>query len=267
MASDMQAIQPEELYSLHLESEERPDGRKLDAARATVLTRGGVTTADGSAYCRSGHTAVLCGIKAEVCTPPADAPPDQGWLVPNLELPPLCHHRFRPGPPSEAAQVASGQLLHMLTASGALDPSQLCIEPGKAVWVLYCDVICLSHDGNVLDVALLALSAALADLRLPKAEWDAASERLRVKPAERAPIQLGPLPLAATLAVFDEETLILDPAGEEEMLCKASVTVAWAGEKMVLMDKAGGCELSLEAMERCIALSKKRTLELKKLLD
>ncbi|XP_043219516.1 exosome complex component RRP43-like [Amphibalanus amphitrite] len=267
MAADMRAIQPESLYKLHLECEERPDGRKLDAARATVVTRGGITTADGSAFCRSGHTSVLCGIKAEVCTPATDAPPDRGWVVPNLELPALCHHRFRPGPPSEAAQTASAQLLQLLDASGALDRTQLCIEAGQAVWVLYCDLICLSHDCNVLDVALLALSAALTDLRLPSAEWDATEERLRVKPAERTPLKLGPLPLAATLAVFDKETLVLDPAGDEEMLCEASVTVAWAGDSMVLLDKTGGCELSLEAMDRCIALSKKRSLELKKLLD
>ena len=267
MASDMRAIQPESLYKLYLECEERPDGRRLDAARTTVLTRGGVTTADGSAYCRAGHTAVLCGIKAEVCTPAADAPPDRGWVVPNLELPALCHHRFRPGPPSEAAQTVSGQLLQLLDGSGALDRTQLCIESGQAVWVLYCDLVCLSHDGNVLDVALLALSAALADLRLPSAEWDATAERLRVRPAERRPLKLGPLPLSATLAVFEGETLVLDPAGEEETLCVASVTVAWAGDSLVLLEKAGGCELSEEAMERCMTLSKKRTLELKKLLE
>ncbi|XP_037087866.1 exosome complex component RRP43-like [Pollicipes pollicipes] len=245
MASDMRAIQPESLYKLYLECQERPDGRRLDEARPTVLNRGGVGTADGSAYCRAGHTAVLCGIKAEVCVPAVDAPQDAGWVVPTLELPALCHHRFRPGPPAEAAQTASSQLLQLLDNSVALDRRRLCIEPGRAVWVLYCDLVCLSHDGNVLDVALMALSAALADLRLPRAWWDAPAERLRVAPAERAPLPLGPLPLAATLALFDGDTLVLDPAGEE----------------------AGGHALSEQAMDQCIALSKRRTLELKKLLD
>ncbi|XP_037087869.1 exosome complex component RRP43-like [Pollicipes pollicipes] len=140
MASDMRAIQPESLYKLYLECQERPDGRRLDEARPTVLNRGGVGTADGSAYCRAGHTAVLCGIKAE-------------------------------------------------------------------------------------------------------------------------------LPLAATLALFDGDTLVLDPAGEEEALCAAAVTVAWAGDNLLLLHKAGGHALSEQAMDQCIALSKRRTLELKKLLD
>lgn len=66
----------------------------------------------------------------------------------------------------------------------------LCIEPGKAVYVLYLDMVCINYDGNVVDAALLAANATLrtcalaaprcAKMRplihrtgkLPTARWD-----------------------------------------------------------------------------------------------
>jgi hypothetical protein len=37
----------------------------------------------------------------------------------------------------------------------------LCIHPGKAVWCLYIDALCINYDGNAFDAALLAMVAAL----------------------------------------------------------------------------------------------------------
>lgn len=37
----------------------------------------------------------------------------------------------------------------------------LCIQPGRAVWVIYADIMCINYDGNVTDAALFALVAAL----------------------------------------------------------------------------------------------------------
>lgn len=39
--------------------------------------------------------------------------------------------------------------------------SSLCIQPGRAAWVLYVDATCINYDGNVFDAALLAMTAAL----------------------------------------------------------------------------------------------------------
>jgi exosome complex component RRP43 len=41
--------------------------------------------------------------------------------------------------------------------------NSLCIEPGKAAWVIYADIMCINYDGNITDAALLALVAALRD--------------------------------------------------------------------------------------------------------
>ena len=36
-------------------------------------------------------------------------------IVPNVDLPPLCSAQFRPGPPSEQAQVASKVMEEIIT--------------------------------------------------------------------------------------------------------------------------------------------------------
>jgi exosome complex component RRP43 len=41
--------------------------------------------------------------------------------------------------------------------------SALCIEPKKAAWVLYVDLVCINYDGNAFDASVLAIMAALRD--------------------------------------------------------------------------------------------------------
>lgn len=83
---------------------------------------------------RLGKTTVVCGVKAEIAEPELDNPED-GFLgecrssmgkalgvtlfvqVPNLDLPAICHPRFKPGPPTEEAQVLSDRLNEVLVRS------------------------------------------------------------------------------------------------------------------------------------------------------
>lgn len=46
-------------------------------------------------------------------------------------------------------------------SSGVVALSSLCIHPGKAVWVLYIDAICINYNGNAFDATLIAMVAAL----------------------------------------------------------------------------------------------------------
>lgn len=55
-------------------------------------------------------------------------------------------------------------------SSNVLPLSQLVIEPGKAAWVVYLDIVCLNYDGGVLDAAVLAAVGALRNC-----EWSAKS--------------------------------------------------------------------------------------------
>jgi hypothetical protein len=103
------------------------------------------------------------------------------FTVPNVDLSPLCSPLFRPGPPADEAQVLSSRLRDILLAfvsfppflllfpllnslpcsSNVLPLSSLVIEPGKAVWVVYLDIVCLNYDGGILDAAVLASVGAL----------------------------------------------------------------------------------------------------------
>lgn len=44
---------------------------------------------------------------------------------------------------------------------------KLLIEPGKAAFVVYLDVVCLNYDGGVLDAAVLACAGALRKRESP----------------------------------------------------------------------------------------------------
>lgn len=75
---------------------------------------GSISTADGSALVRLGDTTIVCGVKAEIAEPDLNSP-SAGFLVPNLDLPAICSPKFKPGPPSEEAQVLSEKLNDILT--------------------------------------------------------------------------------------------------------------------------------------------------------
>ena len=92
--------------------------------------------------------------------------PDCGFIVPNVGLSPICSSKFRPGPPSEQAQVTSKLVDSILRDSEVLDLKSLCICKDKLVWVLYCDMECIDCDGSVIDACIGALMAALATCEL-----------------------------------------------------------------------------------------------------
>ena len=107
--------------------------RRID--RTFRLVQGSISTADGSALVRLGSTTVVCGVKAEIAEPELDRPED-GFLgtsvlrtcsnlcthllrrypVPNLDLPAICSPKFKPGPPTDEAQVLSDRLNEVLVS-------------------------------------------------------------------------------------------------------------------------------------------------------
>nr|XP_020634091.1 exosome complex component RRP43-like isoform X3 [Pogona vitticeps] len=72
-AGGFRTVEPLEYYRRFLKENCRPDGRDLGEFRTTTVNIGSITTADGSALVKLGNTTVVCGIKAEFATPPADA--------------------------------------------------------------------------------------------------------------------------------------------------------------------------------------------------
>lgn len=96
----------------------------------------------------------------ELATPKAEEP-ELGFLVTNVELTPLCSSKYRPGPPSDNAQVQSYMLSDIFTNSKCIDLKDLCIVPDKLAWVVYCDIVCLDNDGSLVDACIIALMASL----------------------------------------------------------------------------------------------------------
>lgn len=96
----------------------------------------------------------------ELCRPKA-ATPNEGFIVPNLDLTPLCSAKFKSGPPSDQAQVLTQLLADVIENSKCIDLKDLCIHPDKLAWCLYVDLICLDYDGSIIDASLISLIGAL----------------------------------------------------------------------------------------------------------
>ncbi|GAA6000741.1 hypothetical protein JCM10207_004634 [Rhodosporidiobolus poonsookiae] len=265
----------------------RPDGRPLgaqaredDVWRDASVNIGSVSTAPSSALVRLGKTSLVCGVTLEIA-PPDLARPNEGFIIPNVDLSPLCSPIFRPGPPADEAQVLSARLRDVLLASNVLPLSSLVIEPGKAVWVVYLDVVCLNYDGGILDAAVLAAVGALRNLTLPKAEFDvddqqAVCERIsETSPGTRIP--LAAEPYSVTFGVFQGQ-LLPDPTLFESQLCTSEITVVLSAPSdasptslksapLVNIYQAGASlENGRVTLKECIRLARRRAADLRKVL-
>ncbi|KAI0722545.1 ribosomal protein S5 domain 2-like protein [Earliella scabrosa] len=230
-ALTFQRLHPKTYLERFLAENVRPDGRDLDEWRDISLNVGSISTADGSALVRLGSTTVVCGVKAEIAEPELDKP-KEGFLVPNLDLPAICSPKFKPGPPTDEAQVLSDRLNEVLVSSGVVSTSSLCIEPGKAAWVLYVDATCINYDGNAFDATLLAMVAALRNTRLPKATYDEDRQQTICTRKVMEPLQIGRLPTSYSFGIFDGTHILADPTSFEEPLLDTTVSV--------VMDEKGG---------------------------
>ncbi|XP_071479843.1 exosome complex component RRP43-like [Diadema antillarum] len=267
MAAEFKTAQPVEFYRQFLKAELRPDGRELGEIRSTVLNVGSISTSDGSALVKLGNTTVVCGIKAEFASPTIEEP-KRGFLVPNVDLPPLCASRFKPGPPSEQAQVTSQFVADTLSSSNIIDYEDLCIQEGKLVWVLYCDMMCLDYDGNINDACLISLLAALKNVTLPVVKIDEETELAVTSSTERSSLKIRSHPVATTFSVFDDSILLVDPTVEEEDLATGLITVVITKDgRLCNIHKPGGTPLSSSQVQVCIGRAKARATEVCQLID
>lgn len=270
-ASIFQRLHPKAYFERFLSAGFRPDGRKTSDWREISVNVGSITTAEGSALVRLGDTTVVCGVKAEIAEPELDKP-NEGFLVPNLDLPAISSPKFKPGAPSEEAQVLSNRLYDLLTSCDVLPLSSLCIEPGKAVWTIFLDIICINYDGNAFDATVAAAGAALKNTRIPKATFNQETQKTSCSRTEKQALTLNRIPLAMSFGVFDALHLVADPSSFEEPLVSSTITVA--------VDGAGNvCSLQQEGpvrvgdkdaetvIDECLLAAKKRRKELAPVVD
>lgn len=281
-------IQPSEYFKQHIEQDLRVDGRNgLETIRPISITSGSIETADGSAIIKKGNTIVSCGIKLELSPSDIDDETCENFgngfiLVPNVDFPPICNSQYRPGPPPEDAQVASLFLKEVLENSDIIaksTPPFIKTKSKRIDWVLYIDVICLNHDGNILDASVAAVVAALNNLTVPKLSLKLSAEDdedplafnnledvISVDIEDRSSIELKCHPVSVTCGIVEDKILV-DPTFEEEKFCTSTITfVLDESNNIVHCYKPGGDGISRELIQKCTTLAKKQAKQVRQLI-
>ncbi|XP_012224820.1 exosome complex component RRP43-like [Linepithema humile] len=260
-------IHPVKYLQDHLEQGVRPDNRKFLSFRPVSINVSSIVQADSSAIFKLGDTTAVCGIKAELAVPKSDTP-DHGYIVPNVELSPLCSSKFRPGPPSEQAQVLSKLIDIILSNSTALDLKDLCICKGNLVWVLYCDIVCLNYNGSVIDACTGAVIAALKTLKLPEVNYNKETKVTVVCAENKIQLTVKTLPVSTSFALFENQLLIADPTDEEEDLSSGRFSIVMDDEEEICyIHKPGGIPISTNLLFKALEMAKTRAKLIRSLID
>ena len=201
------------IYQL-TEKGKRIDKRGLDEFRPIKLEKGVVDSAEGSARVHIGNTDVLAGVKMGIGEPFPDTP-DKGILTTNAELVPIASPSFESGPPKGASIELARVTDRGIRESGTIDLQKLCVKEAEKVWVIFIDIHVLDYDGNLFDASALSALAALTDTKVPASRYDL---------GEDFKLPIVHYPIACT-TVKVENTLLLDPALEEERVANARLTV------------------------------------------
>lgn len=260
MSLEFRTLQPEEFYRQHLEAGERPDGRGLLERRPVSISRGHIGTADGSAVVKCGQTSVVCGIRAELTSPHPDRP-QEGFIVPNFSF---STASLAPSNSLHLTQQISQFLLTVLSTSGCVDLSNLCVEAGLSVWVLYVDLLCLDNSGNLLDTSVTAMTSALETLTLPRVNVDQETKQIEVSRTERSKLNLNSKPSSSTVVTFSNPDnisspfLLSDPTEEEEQLSNSQVTVVTVEEDVCHVVNPGGDLLTPTILQQAVSLAFQR---------
>jgi exosome complex component RRP42 len=192
----------------------RVDKRGMDDFRPIKVEKGVVDSAEGSARVHIGNTDVLAGVKMGIGEPYPDSP-DKGILTTNAELVPIASPSFESGPPKGASIELARVTDRGIRESGTIDLGKLCVKENEKVWVIFIDVHVLDYDGNLFDASALSALAALTNTTVPAS---------RFQLGEDFKLPIVHYPIACT-TVKVENTLILDPALEEEKVANARLTV------------------------------------------
>uniref|UniRef100_A0A0B7BDH3 Ribosomal RNA-processing protein 43 n=1 Tax=Arion vulgaris TaxID=1028688 RepID=A0A0B7BDH3_9EUPU len=137
-------------------------------------------------------------------------------------------------------------------SSQCLLQESLCICPGKLVWVLHIDLVCLDYDGNVMDACTLALVSALKNTLLPKVTVDDETDDIKTDPTSHTTLQVTCCPVSTTFIMFDNTILLADPTREEESLATGAITIVTEGDNLCSIYKPGGTPFTDDQIDTCV---------------
>ncbi|OAQ87189.1 3' exoribonuclease [Purpureocillium lilacinum] len=250
-----------------LEEGLRIDNRKFDQFRPLQLSFGDEY---GVADVQCGKTRVVAKVSAEVTVPYTDRPFD-GIFTITSELSPMVAPSFEFNRPTETEVLLSRLLEKTVRRSGALDTESLCLIAGQKCWSVRADLHVLSHDGNLIDAACLAVVAALRHFRKPDTSIE--GEALTVyTAAEREPVPLSWLhsPFCVTFSFFGEggDTVLLDTTWLEEQLRVSSCTFSLNKHgEICQVSKLGGADIDAPVFVQCAQTALNKSKEFTDLLD
>ncbi|MCJ7560884.1 exosome complex protein Rrp42 [Candidatus Bathyarchaeota archaeon] len=213
----------------------RLDGRELTDYREVKVEPGFIERAEGSARVRLGKTEVLVGVKIETGAPFPDTP-NEGVLTVSAELVPLASPSFEPGPPDENSIELARVVDRGIRESKAIAVEELCIEPGKKVFIIFVDVYVLNHDGNLIDASSLAALAALLNTKM--FNYEIKDGEVKIKPGYK-PLSIRNYPIAVTVAKINDK-LVVDPWLEEEQVMDARLTMTIEKDGNICAIQKGG---------------------------
>jgi exosome complex component RRP42 len=240
----------------------RLDGRKLTDYREIKIEAGVIERAEGSARVLLGKTQVLVGVKIEVGEPFPDVP-DQGVLTVNAELVPLASPTFEPGPPDENSIELARVVDRGIRESKAIALEELCIKPGKKVFIVFIDVYVLNHDGNLIDASGLAALAALLNTKMYNYELE--NDEIVKKPGYK-PLPMRNHPVAVTFGKINNQ-LVVDPWLEEEQVMDARLTITTdKNGDICAIQKGGSGYFTTQQILEAAKIAKEKAEELRKLV-
>ncbi len=226
-------------------SGKRVDNRGPEEFRPIKVIKGFVEKAEGSALVSIGRTTVLVGVKIEIGQPFPDTP-DKGVIITNAELIPLAAPTFEPGPPGEEGIELARVVDRGIRESEMIDLSELVIEEGEKVWIVYIDIDVLNYEGNLFDVSSLAAVAALLNAKIPFSKHDMGEDK---------PLPIKHVPVSVTWAKVGSAILV-DPSYDEESIMSARLTVVTDEEGNVrAMQKGGEGSFTLDEVKKIIKKS------------
>jgi exosome complex component RRP42 len=237
----------------------REDGRRLDEFRNIEIQTSLYEKADGSAMVKIGNTVAVAGIKVELGEPFPDTPND-GVLTVSLELLPHASPSFEPGPPDEHAIEMSRIIDRGLRESKSIKYDELCVIPGKKVWIIYVDVYAMDHDGNIVDTAGLAALAAILNAKIPEVKVD--GDEVTLLDTKR-PIPIAERPIPVTVSKIGNY-LLVDPSLSEESASDVKVTMTTIESGVVSsIQKSGSGPIEAEEVLKIYDLAYERGKELR----
>ncbi|MEJ2249238.1 MAG: exosome complex protein Rrp42 [Candidatus Lokiarchaeota archaeon] len=248
----------------NLQKEKRIDGRGLWEYRDFDIKTDTISAAEGSSDVSLGETRIFTGLKYDIGEPFPDLP-DEGVCTVMAELLPLASPLFERGPPDEESIELARVVDRGIRHADCVQTKRLCIEEGKAVYILFVDMYVINHSGNMIDCGGVGALTSLISSHVPKGEWVDGEPKWTGEYFSGDEI-VKELPLAITFGKIDDMTF-LDPSLPEELVCDGRVTISVTEDEVTSIQKSGSATFTFEETK---VLSKKAfeiAKDLRKKLD